>query len=80
MGVFGSGITVSNSFRNLAKTSGLLMRWKESTESIRAVVSPPAPMRMFPSSARRSSVFSCGGRLLSRSVWKIVLCDFESSS
>jgi len=42
------------------------------TESAHAVVSVPAPIRVWPSCESRWGVFSWGGRLLDRISWKIV--------
>jgi hypothetical protein len=75
----GSGMALSSSARSFPRTSGLFSKWKVKTASVCAVVSPPAPTRMKPSSIRRSIDFSRGGSVLSRSSSKIVRCDLSGS-
>ena len=75
----GSGMTLSSSALSSSRDSGLLSKWNVNTANVCAVVSPPAPTKMKPSSMSLSMVFSCGGRSLSRSSSNIVLCVFCGS-
>ncbi len=64
-------IAPSNSSVRVLRMSGLISRRYVSIDRFMAETSPPARMRMNPSSFNRSTVFSYVGRLLLRTFWKI---------
>jgi len=64
-------IAPSNSSVRVLRMSGLISRRYVSIDRFMAETSPPARMRMNPSSFNRSTAFSYVGRLLLRTSWKI---------